>query len=211
VKYLSESLDLRLPITYISTTIFLDGETTELLQTLQYMSYVIDIPHNSFRDKKELSVALYQTEYHLLSTEHEREESPEYLSTQTSPLSQAFSIAAFLYLQLVIRELPTMSKVHHRLVSRLQRLLEDTMWDEFRGLPYLDVLLWIVFIASTASSSLPMREYFISIQTAIDPEIQYQTKDVLRERLKRIVWRNRVCDGLLNWIWNEMRSHPTQY
>ena len=208
VRYLSERLDIRLPNAYIPSSIFPDEESAKLLETLQYMSYAIDIPNISTRDKKEISVALYQTEYHLLSVEYEKASSQESL---TSLPSEVFSIASCLYLQLVIRELPTMSKVHHRLLYRLQYLLEDTAWDEFEGPHYLDVLLWIFFIASTASSSRPTREYFLSLQGAIDPGIQFQTKDVLRERLKRMVWRDRVCDGLLNTIWNEMKTQPIQY
>lgn len=46
------------------------------------------------------------------------------------------------------------------------------------------------------------------IQLSIDLEVEESTRDVLRQRLKRIAWRERVCDYHLDRIWRDLKINP---
>jgi len=188
------------------TPTFLDDNTAKLLQTLQHMSHWIDVPGPGLKDKQELSIVLYQTEHLLLSNIYEQARSLEYNSVRISLLSEAFSTSALLYLHLFIREMPSTSKIHHRLLFRLQFILQEMTSYDLGRLENRDVLLWIMFVAISASSSHPIRQYFIETQVTIELDVQYQNIYMIRERLKGIVWRKRVCEDYLTKIWKDMRS-----
>jgi len=191
---------------------FPDFETAEILQTLQTISVTIDNPDLTVQDKKLLNEALYHTEYRLLSLELGQSNLAAETKIATSSqdimlleLSHAFTIAALLYLQIVIRELPTMSKVYHRLASILDGFGReyDGLWDEDNSLEtgYMDVALWIMFMRTVAT---PGREKEVWNGKMEDLGEKERGIDWLRERLTRVAWRERICEGLLEGVWREM-------
>lgn len=192
---LSKHATFDLPPSYISTSLVLDFEIAEILETLQHMSHAIDIPDLSLSDKKCIADALYSTEYRILSLEHSSSESLE-----MSALSGAFVIASLLYLQLAIREFSSLVKVHERLLARLLVLLQSISWDEISGLQESrDVLLWIGFIAAAASGpGHPAREQFLLIAGAVESD-----REKVSESLRKVAWRPSVCEKLLAKIWTE--------
>lgn len=101
-------------------------ETNEILYTLQTMSNAIELPEISLGDKKAISDVVNHTEYQLLSMDHAQTDPDDCQRIPMSPLSYAFTIAALLYLEIVIREHPYISKVHHRLASKIHIFLEET-------------------------------------------------------------------------------------
>ena len=112
------------------------------------MSHAIDIPNLSLSDKKAIADALYSTEYRILSQEHSQ------TRLEMWTLSQAFRIASLIYLHLAIREFPSLSKVHQRLLTYLLVLLRSVSWDEISEQQASgDVLLWTAFVAAAASGS----------------------------------------------------------
>jgi hypothetical protein len=159
------------------------------------MSHAIDIPNLSLDDKKAICDALYATEYQILELEHSQ------VGGEKPLLSQAFTIASLLYLHLVMREFPNLSKVHDRLLTRLLILLRSISWDEIQGQEASrDVLLWTAFVAATASSTgHPAKDYFFLVASAIEID-----RSRARERFKRVAWRSKICEKLLGRVWNEM-------
>jgi hypothetical protein len=86
------------------------------------MSHAIDLPNLAVGDKKIISETLNNAEYHLLSLIQSIESSNETSNHKIKPngLNYAVVIASLLYLQLAIRQLPSPSKVHNRLVSEIE-------------------------------------------------------------------------------------------
>jgi hypothetical protein len=142
--------------------------------------------------KKAISDTLYNFEYRILSFEHQTQHF-------SSHLEHAFTIASLLYLQLVFRELPNSSKVHHRLLLTLLQILRSISWIEGDR----DVLLWIVFICAAASRDDMMRSEFVGIQRRLDPDVENQSLEMARERLRRVAWRESICGSILENIWWE--------
>jgi hypothetical protein len=161
---------------------------------VQHISYSIDVSNLSLDDKKAICDALYATEYQILGLEHTRE------GGEMSTLSQAFTIASLLYLHLVLREFPSLSKVHDRLLTRLLILLRSISWDEVEGLEASrDVLVWTAFVAAAASTpGHPAKEYFFLVAKATGSD-----KSIMIKRFKRVAWRSRICENLLERVWNE--------
>ena len=145
---LAENFDLGIP-----PVVSPDFETNEILDTLQTISFVMDIPTISLGDKKAISKAVYNTEHKLLSMEHAHGGPYDYQEMRILPLPYAFTLAALLYLEVIIREHPYISKVHCRLTSKLHTFLSESnlSWYEFGSLPYRDVLLWVMFVKVVTS------------------------------------------------------------
>jgi hypothetical protein len=70
---LSENINLGMP-----PVVFPDFETNGILDTLQTISFVMEIPNISLGDKKAISDAVYNTEHELLSMEYAHGESNAY-------------------------------------------------------------------------------------------------------------------------------------
>jgi hypothetical protein len=194
---LSENFNLGVP-----PVVFPDFESNEILDAIQTISYVMEIPNISLGDKKAISNAVYNTEHKLLSMEYAQRDN----QTRISPLSYAFTLAALLYLEVIIREHSFISKVHSRLSYKLHELLSEinASWHGFGSLPYRDILLWVMFVKVITSPPDHMRDKSTTIQFSENLEMEESTKEVLRGRLKRISWRDRICESHLDRIWREM-------
>lgn len=194
---LSTSFNIGMP-----PLVFPDFETNEILDYLHIISFVMDAPTLSLADKKAISKAVYNTEHKLLSLEYAQGGPCAYYESQISPLSYAFTLAALLYLEVIIREHPYISRVHSRLSSKLHTFLSESnpSWYGFGSLPYRDVLLWIMFVKVVTSPGL-------SIQFPDDSEVEENTKESLRGRLKRTAWRDEICDYHFDRIWRELINY----
>jgi hypothetical protein len=163
------------------------------------------------------------TEYLILSTATTL--APE--TTQQSILSQAFTLASLVYLHLTFRLLPSFpnpSKLHLRLASKILSLVSSLSPSDFSSPEALDLLLWLMFICSAASSSVyPPHQKIQSgselergtgfqVQDAValvwkmHPQIVVQSKAQVRARLRSVVWREGVCDVLHDGIWGVVES-----
>lgn len=195
---LSQNFNLGMP-----PVVFPEFETNEVLDTIQTISYVMEIPNISLMDKKMISGAVYNIQHKLLSIEHAQNNPYAYQETRISPLSYAFTLAALLYLEVIIREHPFISKVHNRLTSKLHDFLIGSNSDFYRfgSLPYQDVLLWIMFVKVVTS---PSRDNSTMSYLSENLKIVESTREAVRGRLKRIAWRDRICNYHLDRIWREM-------
>jgi hypothetical protein len=204
------SLSENLPATFtlgMPPVVFADFETNEILATLKTISFVMDIPTISMADKKAVSKAVYNTEHKLLSMEYAQDDPFAYQECQKSPLSYAFTLAALLYLEVIIREHPYISKVHYRLTSKLHKFLSESSspWYGIGSLPYRDIHLWIMFVKVVTSP----RDLSTKFHSAEDLETEEQTKESLRGRLRRTAWRENICDLHLDRIWRDLKSRKS--
>lgn len=163
----------------------------------------MDLPNISVEEKRSISDVIYDSEIHVLRNEKESFQFYANGLFSVSSLSEAFSVAALLYLQIVIREVPGISKVYDSRIAELLIFLKATSWSDFIDDTSHDVLLWILFVTSLASSPDLMRAYFSMAQGSVDLKAELPTKDILRQRLKRVVWREKSCEDHLTRIWKE--------
>jgi hypothetical protein len=207
----------------------LDRLATELLHTLRQISYIVSLPNITPYQKQAVASTAINTEYLILSAT-----TP--LPPQTQPLailSQAFTLASLLYLHLTFRLLPSFpnpSKLHLRLVSKIHNLISSLSFSQFSSPEAIDLLLWIVFICSSASGSGYPRQQqtqtqtqtqtenelnediminvqdFVVLMRKVHTEIVGQSKMQVRQRLKSVVWRDGVCDVLHDGIWSVVES-----
>jgi hypothetical protein len=201
----------------------LDRLATELLQTLRQISYMVSLPNITPYQKQAVASTAINTEYLIFSATSS-------LTPQTQPLailSEAFTLASLLYLHLTFRLLPSFpnpSKLHLRLVSEILNLISSLSLSQFASPEAIDLLLWIVFICSSASGSgYPRYEQtqtgiesdegiminaqdFVVLMRKVYPEIVGQSKTQVRQRLKSVVWRDGVCDVLHDGIWGIVES-----
>jgi hypothetical protein len=175
---------------------YFDPETSDTFQFIYVISSSMDTPNLLLSSKKILSEALYTAEHRLLSLEQNSFSSSK-PRNQISSLAHAFAVAALLYLQIVIREIPVTSKVHHRLVSKLHVFREEynVEWVDYNGSAYENVLLWVMFVGTMASLGDERWDGFC-LGT---------TKEDVREKLRSIAWRDRKCDPILDQIWSRQR------
>jgi hypothetical protein len=185
--------------------IFDEPESISLLQTLRNMNYAIDLPNLTLPDKKAIVDALYNTETLILRSEHN--EVPFSLSknrqgAETATLARAFHLCTLLHLHLTIRLLPAQcSPLHSRLLSKLLALLSSISADELQHPHALDILLWCVFVGTATARDRSTRIELIMFMWGIEPGLEWAGKEGARERLRRVVWREDVCEAALRLIW----------
>jgi hypothetical protein len=199
----------------------MDRPATDLLHTLRQISYMVSLPDITHYQKQAVASTAINTKYLILSATIP-------LPPQTEPLailSQAFTLASLLYNHLTFRLLPsfpTPSKLHLRLVSMIHNLISSLSLSisPFLSPEAIDLLLWIVFICSSASGSHEQTQTefepdeglminahdFVVLMRKFHPEIVGQSRMQVRQRLKSVVWRDGVCDGLHDGIWSVVES-----
>lgn len=194
-----------------------------ILQTLRDMSATIDQPSLSIPDKKAVVDTLYHVQYRIL----------RFLHTSFAlipPLEQAFHLAALIYTNLFIRELPARAQLHDNILSHLSLLLSSTIWEleflddgiifeengsggiETGGANWKrDMLLWIVYVAVAACRDEGTRMEFVGILNAVEPGLMWTELGVVRERLKSVVWRASKCEVVLQRIWGAMMGTAVSF
>ncbi|KAE9377230.1 hypothetical protein N431DRAFT_368979 [Stipitochalara longipes BDJ] len=207
----------------------LDDQASHLMHTLRQISYMVSLPTITPYQKHAATSTATNTEYLILSTT-----TP--LIPGSSPqtiLSQAFTLAALLYLHLTFRLLPSFphpSRLHLRLIPQILALISSLPFAQYSTSESRDLLLWIVFVCSAASGSGYPRhrkkatdietkmdmghgeeigvnaQDFVVLMREVHPEILGQSKAQVRARLRSVVWREGVCDTLHDGIWMVVES-----
>jgi hypothetical protein len=162
------------------------------IQTLRKLSFTIDLRDLTLGDKKSLSQSIYVTERRLLTLESTHLD----FYTTSSSLHYAMTVSALLYLQMMIREIPSMCKVHERLVTKLDDFLAHRKQTHSNSHhpEDIDIILWVRFVQAAAS---PTRERCLALVE------QKVSREILRERLRKVLWRNKLCDQTYERIWRE--------
>lgn len=202
VSILSQDSNINIPTKYF--TYPWSPETSDIFQSIQIISSSIDTPDLSLSSKKRLSETFYKVEHRLLFLEQSNYSSQE-AKSMASPLYQAFIIAALLYLQIVIREIPAMSKVNHSLISKIQVFLTSVIWNNYDEAPYEDMLLWVILVANMSSPRDKLWDGFWLVQKENGLDWERTPKESVRKRMESIAWRNRICDPFLDKIWSSQQ------
>ncbi|KAE9370179.1 hypothetical protein N431DRAFT_492325 [Stipitochalara longipes BDJ] len=133
----------------------------DTLQILRILTGVRFADPISVFNRLALSDAIYILEWQLLPTQDPL--SALYHASFSSEIPEPFRLAAFLYIDMVLREMHSVNvgSLVRKLRGALQEDLGDS-WQDFKNRKYDDgILLWILFVGRVASTGSEEEQYFI--------------------------------------------------
>lgn len=133
----------------------------ETLQVLRILTSVRFADPISVFNRLALSDAIYILEWQLLPTQEPLR--ALYHASFDSKIPEAFRFAAFLYIDMVLREMHSVNigSLVRRLIDALKKDLGD-LWQDLEESRYENgVLLWILFVGRVASVSGEEKQYFM--------------------------------------------------
>jgi hypothetical protein len=179
---------------------FIDFDTLETLRQISVAKE--NASELTLGERQTVSHAIYLVNHRLLT------EISDIVSSESSSLAlyQAFWVAAVLYLYLMIREIPRGARIFSPLTEKLRRLLKHRLTGQPIEGPALELAIWIVFLGATASPAEGGDNYFIQLLAFILEHLGLQEEDELRERLKKIIWVDDICNRYLSIMLAEMMA-----
>lgn len=176
-----------------------------IFRSLRRLSIAFCPEYDARLDGTSMSNQVYSVEYDLLTLQNINLEalSPnDYLSSS----SVLMNIAAYMYLYLVLRELPPRSKLFRTLSQRLRDSLEmqDGEWWKFTP-ERQHWLLWVVFMGYGAASEWDEKWWFVEKMEPLRAALKLSTKEDLRSAFKGIIWHD-TCEEFLEKLWKDI-SH----
>lgn len=177
---------------------------------LRRLSKAITAPDLEFGDRVAISNNIYFLEHALLSSTptaipETHDDFPYDDGFTEADLSEPFRITALLYTHLILRELPSTAKMHHKLVSNLRFVLEEQAIAliQTTSRQTLELLAWIFFVGG-AASDLGERLYFVKLLVSVMGVLRLEGKEELKRTLEGVVWQNGICEGYFGDLWVEM-------
>jgi hypothetical protein len=152
----------------------------------------------SLEERKTISHVIYLLNHRLLMG------LPKSNSCEASSLYKAFSVAAILYLHLIIREIPRMARIHLPLTKRLQLSVKRAFSTQIIEGEILGFVVWMIFLGAAASPPGESSDYFINLLALVSKTLGIQDEHQLRNRLRELVWFDDICDRYLAIVWAEM-------
>ncbi|KAF3070019.1 hypothetical protein CFAM422_006763 [Trichoderma lentiforme] len=177
--------------------------TNSIFRSLRRISAALNPEYEAPLDRAAMSHQIYGTEFNLLNLQNEFTEAlnpVEYLSSS----SVLMNTAAYIYLYLILRELPTKSKLLLKLSQQLRDGLEmqDESW--WNANPERQRwLLWVLFMGYGAASEWPEKWWFVEKMEPLGASLMVWTKDELESALKGIVWE-KSCVDFLERLWKDI-------
>ncbi|KAL7785903.1 hypothetical protein V8C37DRAFT_393128 [Trichoderma ceciliae] len=174
-----------------------------IFQSLRRLSAAFSPEYNAPLDRTAISSKIYSVEYDLLTLQNEYIEvlGPiQYLSSS----SVLMNIAAYIYLYLILRELPIKSRLFYKLSQRLRDALEmqdEEWWNS--NLERQRWLLWVVFMGYGAASEWSEKWWFVERMEALRAAVRVWTKDELESALRGVLWQD-SCEESLEKLWKDM-------
>ncbi|KAL7920308.1 hypothetical protein ACQKWADRAFT_299085 [Trichoderma austrokoningii] len=176
-----------------------------IFRSLRRLSIAFCPEYDARLDGTSMSNQIYSVEYDLLTLQNINFEalSPsEYLSSG----SVLMNIAAYIYLYLILRELPVKAKLFHTLFQRLRDSLETQDGEWWNLTPERQRwLLWAVVMGYGAASEWDEKWLFVERMEQLNAALMLETKEELRSAFQGVIWHDR-CDEFLEKLWNDI-SH----
>lgn len=174
-----------------------------IFRSLRRLSIAFCPEYDARLDGTSMSSQIYSVEYDLLTLQNINLEalSPsEYLSSN----SVLMNIAAYIYLYLILRELPVRSKIFHTLFQRLRDSLEMQDKEWWKLTPERQRwLLWVIFMGYGAASEWDEKWLFVEKMEPLGATLKLKRKEELRSAFQGIIWHDR-CEEFLEKLWNDV-------
>jgi hypothetical protein len=175
-----------------------------IFQSLRRLSAVFCPEYDARLEREEMSDQIYSVEYDLLALQNKNIETLLDSKQYRSSSSVLMNIAAYIYLYLIIRELPVRSKLFCTLSQRLRDSLEmqDGEWWNSTA-ERQRWLLWIVFMGYGAAQEWNEKWWFVERMEPLGAAMMVWTKDELKSALEDVIW-HQLCDDILEKLWKDI-------
>ena len=123
-------------------------------------------------------------------------------------IRESCRLAALLYVNMILRQLPPASAAVRKLAELMRRSLEMTLtgtdWEE-----QLDLLWWILFLGGLASTSKPDSLWFRSQQMILAPSLKIADWATAWTSLRRIAWPENLLVASHEELWKVVKQGMT--
>ncbi|KAF4628236.1 hypothetical protein G7Y89_g9915 [Cudoniella acicularis] len=182
----------------------LESPMVRIFHLIRILSFDLDPDHISKLDRVLASNMIYELEYDILSLNKDPVDElalvPSH-SFEVIPLKTA----VHLYLYLVIRAIPQMSKAIERLVLRLQDSLKLGLQQWWVSSSECETwLLWILFIGAVASRGRYERRWFIQYLANIMSLLGIYSFEALQSHLEKVLWQEAFCANHCRSVWGDV-------
>lgn len=212
---LAEFLDVLLPHLPVSTNLFsphdLFGEMTDIFQTLRLLTIIMTTPNVSPEVQALFTRGLYITEYKLLVVLDQSDPGDDITLDRNSQIYGSTRLAAYLYLYLMLRELPQTANICTNLARRLKGILSGVGFSDLLGVWYddLHLLNWIAFMGALAMKGTGDEEYFIEILRRLQGSLVLDLEWMFRNALREVLWIDDPCwETGCSDIWKKLDTIP---
>lgn len=209
-EYVYFLLSLYPPDTDMFSPHDLVGEMAVIFQVLRLLSLRIHSLPKDVYTRMAYDRGLYMSEYKLLIVL----DSPDgvddgmAMPSRNSHIYGSCRLAAYLYLYLVLRELPASAVIVQTVLKRLKSILEKanadllTMWREDQHL-----FLWILYMGAVASIAPEEREFFVQVLRRVTMQMGLHTMEAFTGALKEVLWEPVFCEGraVTRCLWAELQ------
>lgn len=177
-----------------------------IFQCLRSLSYNLD-PDNIVRlDGMGASNTIYDTEFTLASMNDENVFEDELTTSEFSLETVPLRATAYLFLYLVIRDLPSSSPLLLLIVERIQSGIE--LQQEWWKATYERKvwLLWMLFMGGAAAAGNNLRWWYVHELTNMCKEMGISEKCKFKGFLKMVLWQDAWCEDHCLNLWDDLQT-----
>jgi hypothetical protein len=186
------------------------GEMTEIFQVMRLLSLRIHALPSELPERILYDRGLYMSEYKLLVVLDASDDlDPDMVwPNRNSHIYGSCRLAAYLYLYIILRELPTSATMVQMVLKRLKAILESAnadlliLWTEDQHL-----FLWILYMGAIASIDATEREFFVKVLRRAAKRMELETLEKFTDALKEVLWEPIFCEKrpMTRRLWDELQ------
>lgn len=127
------------------------------------------------------------------------------ISKDSYGIKESCRLAALLYVNMMLRQLPLNSACIVKMCENLRNALEKTRLDIAWG-SKSEYLWWSLFIGRTASTTQVGTLWYLSHMMIVAPMLNIIDWDVAKAALQRVAWPELLSDGQHEVTWKEIEE-----
>jgi Fungal specific transcription factor domain len=188
------------------------GEMTDIFQVMRLLSLRIHNLPSELSKRILYDRGLYMSEYKLLVVLDSSDDVDDGMATpnRNSHIYGSCRLAAYLYLYIVLRELPISAVIVQTVLKRLKGILESAnadlliLWTEDQHL-----FLWILYMGAVASIEAVEREFFVKVLRRLVGHMGLMTIEGFTAALKEVLWEPGFCERgpTTGCLWAELQQN----
>jgi hypothetical protein len=186
------------------------GEMTEIFQVMRLLSIRIHTLPTEIDQRAVFDRGLYMSEYKLLIVLDSQDDLNEGVAVpcRTSHIYGSCRLAAYLYLYIVLREVPASAIIVQTVLKRLKGILGSangdllTIWSEDQHL-----FLWILYMGAVASIGASEREFFVTVLRRLSVQMGLHSIKSFTCAVKEVLWEPVFCErgSRTRCLWAELQ------
>jgi hypothetical protein len=178
------------------------------LREIRTLSEIMESRQDDERAREYFSKAIYRIEYNTASAiGYDSSDHDSLMTPGNSWEERVTRVAACLFMNLVLREVPGNAKMHYVMAMGMQSILNEAkneivlVWSE-----HLALLLWDIFVGAAAIEGWPERVYFLVKLVIVTKAMGLSTLEEFKEALKMTAWVEIWANRRVEALWSEMEA-----